>query len=94
MNTDAGTGSPHPTGESLSAYTDAELSRAPRAAVESHLRTCDLCASTVLAYRELRRVLRRSPERPLPARRGALPWERTAPTSTWPPAAPGAWAPW
>ena len=87
MNSDAGTStstntsSLHPTGECLSAYTDAELGRVRRAVIERHLRACERCAREVLGYREVGRILRRVPPQPLPPTRGrALPWERAAGT--------------
>src|SRR5688500_14178630 len=84
MEADADT--PHPSGERLSAYTDAELGRAPRAAVERHLRACGRCAATVRGYREVGRALRRVPPRPFPPtptreRAHALPWERPGPAA-------------
>ena len=105
MSSDAGTGtgtgrsSPHPTGEWLSAYTDAELGPGPRASIERHLRACGRCTREVLGYREVGRVLRRVPPQPLPrpllpVRGRALPWERTAATGTWAPTAPDSTCLW
>ena len=96
MSSYAGTScsSPHPTGEWLSAYTDAELGTGPRALIERHLRACGRCAREVLGYREVGRVLRRVPPRPLPrplppTRGHALPWERSMSSGIWPSTGPG-----